>query len=189
MQTDSKPVPHHAACARHRRPVLRPRREPATSSTVLVESTWRRESSRRSSRPTRGPRGRGPRDRARQSRSPRSRVPPAHGAPRGEGGRCRRCARRATGPADPRRDVPAHLSLHYEELSDPTSEGAKFVVWPRPPPPACGGRDNTPHLWSGLREENLQEISSDHCAFNWKGPEGVGRDRLREHPNHAGSRR
>ena len=73
---------------------------------------------------------------------------------------------------------PHYLSLHYEELERPDFEGAKFVC-----SPPLRRRDNTPHLWSGLREENLQEISSDHCAFNWKVQKELGRDSFANIPN------
>jgi len=73
---------------------------------------------------------------------------------------------------------PHYLSLHYEELERPNFEGAKFVCSPPLRP-----RENTPHLWTGLREENLQEISSDHCAFNWKTQKEMGRDSFANIPN------
>jgi dihydropyrimidinase len=73
---------------------------------------------------------------------------------------------------------PHYLSLHYEELERPNFEGAKFVC-----SPPLRHRENTPHLWAGLREENLQEISSDHCAFNWKLQKEQGRDSFANIPN------
>ncbi len=73
---------------------------------------------------------------------------------------------------------PHYLSLHYEELERPNFEGAKFVCSPPLRP-----RENTPHLWRGLREEDLQEISSDHCAFNWRKQKEMGRNNFAQIPN------
>ena len=72
---------------------------------------------------------------------------------------------------------PHYLSLHYEELERPNFEGAKFVC----SPPLR--RRERAHLWQGLREENLQEIWSDHCAFNWKAQKELGRDSFVNIPN------
>jgi dihydropyrimidinase len=73
---------------------------------------------------------------------------------------------------------PHYLSLHYEEMERPQFEGAKFVC-----SPPLRRRENTPRLWNGLREENLQEISSDHCAFNWKVQKELGRESFANIPN------
>jgi len=65
---------------------------------------------------------------------------------------------------------PHYLSLHYEELERPDFEGAKFVF----APPPLRRRDNTPHLWSGLRRGESARDLVGPLRLQLEGPEGVG---------------
>ncbi len=57
-------------------------------------------------------------------------------------------------------------------------EGAKYVFTP-PLRPA----ENTEPLWNALRQGYLQEVSTDHCPFNFKGQKELGRDSFTKIPN------
>ena len=60
----------------------------------------------------------------------------------------------------------------------PDFEGAKYVFTP-PLRPA----GNIEPLWDALRLGVLQEVSTDHCPFNFAGQKELGRDRFTKIPN------
>jgi dihydropyrimidinase len=63
-------------------------------------------------------------------------------------------------------------------LDQPNFEGAKYVY--TPPPRAKANQDV---LWNAVRTNVLQAISTDHCAYLFKGQKDVGKDDFRQIPN------
>jgi dihydropyrimidinase len=57
-------------------------------------------------------------------------------------------------------------------------EGAKFVCTPPLRP-----RHHHDHLWRGLRNHDLQVVSTDHCPFCMKGQKELGRNDFSKIPN------
>jgi len=57
-------------------------------------------------------------------------------------------------------------------------EGAKFVCTPPLRP-----RHHHEHLWRGLRNHDLQVVSTDHCPFCMKGQKELGRGNFAKIPN------
>jgi dihydropyrimidinase len=76
---------------------------------------------------------------------------------------------------------PQYLFLTEDDLrgtpEDPF-EGAKYVCTP-PLRPA----HHHQHLWRGLRNYDLQVVSTDHCPFCMKGQKELGRDSFAKIPN------
>jgi len=72
---------------------------------------------------------------------------------------------------------PQYLFLSEEDLARPNFEGAKFVCTP-PLRPAHMQAD----LWRGLRTDDLQVVSTDHCPFCMRQKE-LGRDSFARIPN------
>lgn len=76
---------------------------------------------------------------------------------------------------------PQYLFLSEDALkgteSDPF-DGAKYVCTP-PLRPA----HHHEHLWRGLRNYDLQVVSTDHCPFCMKGQKELGRDSFAKVPN------
>ncbi len=60
----------------------------------------------------------------------------------------------------------------------PKFEGAKYVFTP-----PLVGKENIEPLWKGLELGYLQEVSTDHCPFNFKGQKELGRDSFTKIPN------
>jgi dihydropyrimidinase len=58
---------------------------------------------------------------------------------------------------------PQYLYLSYEDYERPGFEGAKFVMSPPLRP-----KGNDERLWAGLRRNDLQVVSTDHCSFCMK---------------------
>ncbi|WP_236581021.1 amidohydrolase family protein [Rhodococcus sp. T7] len=71
-----------------------------------------------------------------------------------------------------------YLTLTEEELSRPGFDGAKFVC----SPPLRHGHDQEV-LWSALRQQALQIVTTDHCPFNFCGQKELGRDDFSKIPN------
>jgi dihydropyrimidinase len=71
-----------------------------------------------------------------------------------------------------------YLLLDETEYDRPNFEGAKYVFTP-----PLVGRENIEPLWKGLRLGYLQEVSTDHCPFNFKGQKELGRGDFRKVPN------
>src|ERR1041385_1381530 len=57
-------------------------------------------------------------------------------------------------------------------------EGAKYVMTP-----PLRDQSNQEHLWKGLRGNDLQVISTDHCPFCFKEQKELGRDDFSKIPN------
>jgi dihydropyrimidinase len=58
---------------------------------------------------------------------------------------------------------PQYLYLSYEDYERPGFEGAKFVMSPPLRP-----KGNEERLWAGLKRNDLQVVSTDHCSFCMK---------------------
>src|ERR671936_1318107 len=63
-------------------------------------------------------------------------------------------------------------------LDRPDFEGAKYVYTPPPRP-----KENQEVLWNAVRTNVLQAISTDHCAYLFKGQKDAGKDDFRQIPN------
>ena len=76
---------------------------------------------------------------------------------------------------------PQYLFLSQDDLRgtpDDPFEGAKYVCTPPLRP-----RHHHEHLWRGLRNYDLQVVSTDHCPFCMKGQKELGRDSFAKIPN------
>src|SRR4051812_7423928 len=63
-------------------------------------------------------------------------------------------------------------------LERPNFEGAKYVYTPPP-----RDKSNQDILWNAVRTNVLQAISTDHCAYLFKGQKDAGKDDFRQIPN------
>ena len=73
---------------------------------------------------------------------------------------------------------PQYLFLSLDDMGNGFN-GAKFVCSPPP-------RDKNPNwaeLWTGLRKNDLQVVSTDHCPFDFHGQKELGRGDFRKIPN------
>ena len=73
---------------------------------------------------------------------------------------------------------PQYLFLSLDDMGN-GFEGSKFVC----SPPL---RPKDPHweeLWKGLRRDDLQVVSTDHCPFDFHGQKELGRGDFRKIPN------
>jgi dihydropyrimidinase len=73
---------------------------------------------------------------------------------------------------------PQYLLLDYSYYEKPEFEGAKYVMTP-----PLRDRENQELLWRGLRGNDLQVISTDHCPFCFKEQKELGRDDFSKIPN------
>jgi dihydropyrimidinase len=73
---------------------------------------------------------------------------------------------------------PQYLFLSQDDLARPNFEGAKYVCTP-PLRPAQMQED----LWRGLKTNDLQVVSTDHCPFCFKGQKELGKDNFAKIPN------
>src|SRR4051812_12746299 len=71
-----------------------------------------------------------------------------------------------------------YLFLDQTCYDQPNFEGAKYVFTPPLTP-----KENIEPLWKGLKLGYLQEVSTDHCPFNFKGQKELGRGDFRKIPN------
>jgi len=71
-----------------------------------------------------------------------------------------------------------YLFLDETCYDKPDFEGAKYVFTP-----PLVARENIEALWKGLKLGYLQEVSTDHCPFNFKGQKELGRDNFSKIPN------
>jgi dihydropyrimidinase len=73
---------------------------------------------------------------------------------------------------------PQYLFLSIEDLDRPNFEGAKFVFTP-----PLREKWHQDKLWDGLRTNNLQVVSTDHCPFCFKEQKELGRESFTKIPN------
>ena len=71
-----------------------------------------------------------------------------------------------------------YLFLDESYYDKPNFEGAKYVFTP-----PLVGKENIEPLWKGLKLGYLQEVSTDHCPFFFKGQKELGRDSFTKIPN------
>jgi dihydropyrimidinase len=75
---------------------------------------------------------------------------------------------------------PQYLFLSYENYEEPGFDGAKYVM--SPPLRAKGNEES---LWRGLKLDDLQLISTDHCPFCMKEQKELGKNDFSKIPNGA----
>jgi len=73
---------------------------------------------------------------------------------------------------------PQYLFLDYSYYEKEGFEGAKYVMTP-----PLRDKSNQDELWKGLRGNDLQVISTDHCPFCFKEQKELGRDDFSKIPN------
>jgi dihydropyrimidinase len=73
---------------------------------------------------------------------------------------------------------PQYLFLDYTYYEKEGFEGAKYVMTP-----PLRDKSNQDELWKGLRGNDLQVISTDHCPFCFKEQKELGRDDFSKIPN------
>lgn len=71
-----------------------------------------------------------------------------------------------------------YLFLDETYYDKPDFEGAKYVFTP-----PLVGRENIEPLWNGLKLGYLQEVSTDHCPFNFAGQKTLGLGDFTKIPN------
>ncbi len=75
---------------------------------------------------------------------------------------------------------PQYLFLSYDRYEEPGFDGAKYVM--SPPLRTIKHRER---LWQGLKSNDLQVVSTDHCPFCMKDQKILGRDNFAKIPNGA----
>ncbi|HEU4889522.1 MAG TPA: dihydropyrimidinase [Thermoanaerobaculia bacterium] len=73
---------------------------------------------------------------------------------------------------------PQYLFLDYSVYEQPGFEGAKWVMTP-----PIREKWNQDKLWRGLKFNDLQVVSTDHCPFCFKEQKELGRDDFSKIPN------
>jgi dihydropyrimidinase len=73
---------------------------------------------------------------------------------------------------------PQYLFLDYSYYEQEGFEGAKYVMTP-----PLRDKSNQDQLWKGLRGNDLQVISTDHCPFCFKEQKELGRNDFTKIPN------
>ena len=73
---------------------------------------------------------------------------------------------------------PQYLYLSLENMDVPGFEGAKYVFTP-----PLREKWNQEKLWSGLKRDHLQVVSTDHCPFCFKEQKELGKDDFTKIPN------
>jgi dihydropyrimidinase len=73
---------------------------------------------------------------------------------------------------------PQYLYLSIDDISKPGFEGAKYVF-----SPPVREKWHQEKLWSGIRNNDLQVVSTDHCPFNFKGQKDLGKNDFTKIPN------
>jgi dihydropyrimidinase len=71
-----------------------------------------------------------------------------------------------------------YLFFDDSKYDQPNFEGAKYVFTPPLRP-----KENIEPLWNALKLGYLQEVSTDHCPFNFKGQKELGRSSFTKIPN------
>ncbi len=75
---------------------------------------------------------------------------------------------------------PQYLFLSYDNYEEPGFDGAKYVMTP-----PLRDKANQAELWKGLKTDDLQVISTDHCPFCMKEQKELGKDDFSKIPNGA----
>ncbi|MBX5482300.1 MAG: dihydropyrimidinase [Myxococcaceae bacterium] len=75
---------------------------------------------------------------------------------------------------------PQYLFLSYENYEEPGFGGAKYVM-----SPPLRAKHTQKDLWRGLRNNDLQVVSTDHCPFCMKTDKQLGKDDFSKIPNGA----
>ena len=75
---------------------------------------------------------------------------------------------------------PQYLFLSLDNYDEPGFDGAKYVMTP-----PLREKSNQAELWKGLKMDDLQVISTDHCPFCMKEQKELGRDDFTKIPNGA----
>jgi dihydropyrimidinase len=73
---------------------------------------------------------------------------------------------------------PQYLFLSFDDLDREGFDGAKYVCTPPLRP-----REMQADIWRGLKTNDLQVVSTDHCPFCMKGQKDLGRDSFAKIPN------
>ena len=73
---------------------------------------------------------------------------------------------------------PQYLLLSIDDMKLPGFEGAKYVFTP-----PLREKQNLPKLWDGLKNDNLQVVSTDHCPFCFEDQKALGKDDFTKIPN------
>src|SRR5438874_755587 len=73
---------------------------------------------------------------------------------------------------------PQYLYLSLDDMDAPGFEGAKYVFTP-----PLREKWHQEKLWSGLKHDNLQVVSTDHCPFCFKEQKEMGKDDFTKIPN------
>jgi dihydropyrimidinase len=73
---------------------------------------------------------------------------------------------------------PQYLLLSIDDMKLPGFEGAKYVFTP-----PLREKQNLPKLWDGLKTDNLQVVSTDHCPFCFEDQKALGKDDFTKIPN------
>jgi dihydropyrimidinase len=73
---------------------------------------------------------------------------------------------------------PQYLFLSTDNLAEPDFEGAKYVCSTPLRP-----KEHQAKLWQGLRTNDLQVVSTDHCPFCFVGQKELGRGDFSKIPN------
>ncbi|WP_435132070.1 dihydropyrimidinase [Actinacidiphila sp. bgisy144] len=73
---------------------------------------------------------------------------------------------------------PQYLFLSTDNLAEPGFEGSKYVCSTPLRP-----REHQAALWQGLRTDDLQVVSTDHCPFCFTGQKDIGRGDFSKIPN------
>ena len=74
---------------------------------------------------------------------------------------------------------PQYLLLSIEDMQAmPGFEAAKYVFTP-----PLREKRNLPKLWDGLKTDNLQVVSTDHCPFCFEDQKALGKDDFTKIPN------
>ncbi len=73
---------------------------------------------------------------------------------------------------------PQYLLLSIDKMNLPGFESAKYVFTP-----PLREKENLPKLWDGLKNDNLQVVSTDHCPFCFEDQKALGKDDFTKIPN------
>ncbi len=73
---------------------------------------------------------------------------------------------------------PQYLLLSIDNMQVPGFEAAKYVFTP-----PLREKENLPKLWDGLKTDNLQVVSTDHCPFCFEDQKALGKDDFTKIPN------